>query len=149
MKGGKTMAEVTLIPLSLLICEQMIEDKHTGKPSIIGLTQAIVAPRYPTKVGRLTFYFELTGGHGTTDVKIALVDVQNEDKALFEGESRIQFGHPKDIVWRVLQCNNLIFPHPGEYRFQLCTQDGVPILEKWIVCRELRPKNKKTSKNNK
>lgn len=131
------MAEIAPIVLSLIVCDQVIVDARTGKPSIIGDTQTISAYKYPAKLPRLTFFFELTGGHGNVNVKVALVDVQEEDKRLFEGNALVHFKDPKQVVWNSLQ-TSVVFPHAGEYRFQLYGANEL-LLERWIVCRQSKP----------
>ncbi len=131
------MTEIQPILLSVITCNRVIFDKVTGKPSIIDIVQTINAPRYPARHPQIVFFCELTNGHGTTKVKIRLVDAQEEEKFIFEKEGTVRFKDVKQIVTLAMDLHGIVFPNPGEYRFQLFT-GGYLLGERRITCRKIK-----------
>ena len=78
------MDEIAPILLSSIVCDRVIFDRISGMPSIINIIQAINAPKYPVRHDQLIFFCEMTNGHGVTPLKIRLVDIDNQDKVIFE-----------------------------------------------------------------
>ncbi len=136
------MTEIQPILLSAITCGRVIFDKVSGMPSIIDIVQTINAQKYPARHPQIVFFCELTNGHGTTKMKIRLVDTQEEEKYIFEKEGTVQFKDVKQIVTLAMDLHGVLFPQPGEYRFQLFA-GGYLLGERRIICRkiELPPKN--------
>ncbi len=135
------MTEIQPILLSAITCNRVIFDKVSGMPSIIDIVQTINAQKYPARHPQIVFFCELTNGHGTTKMKIRLVDTQEEEKIIFEKEGTVQFKDVKQIVTLAMDLHGVVFPQPGEYRFQLFA-GGNLLGERRIICRkiELPPK---------
>ena len=106
-------------------------------PSVIDIVQNIDAQRYPARHAQIVFFCELTNGHGTTDVKISLVNTQDEEKVIFEREGNVRFGNVKQIVTLAMNLQGIVFPSPGEYRFQLFAS-GYLLGERRIACRQIK-----------
>jgi len=135
--------------LSAIICDRVIFDNITRMPSIICVLETISAPRYPARHGRLAFFCELTNGHGKAQITARLVDVQQQDKIIFEQTVVGEFADVKQVVALTFGVEGLIFPHPGEYRFQIYA--GTDFLgDRRIICRqiELRSEGEKNEAKN-
>ncbi len=137
------MTGIQPILLSAVTCGRVIFDKVSGMPSIIDIVQTIDAPRYPARHPQIVFFCELTNGHGTTETKIRLVEAQEEEKIIFERGGTVRFQDVKQIVTLAMNLQGIVFPRPGEYRFQLFA-GGYLLGERRITCRkiELPPKAK-------
>ena len=123
--------------LSVIICDLVIIDRITNKPSIIGAFETISAPKYPARHPRLVFFCQLTNGHGKTRITVKLVDVQQKDKTLFEGTIEQKFRDVREVANLTFDIGGMVFPHPGEYRFQIYA--GTELLgERRIVCRQIK-----------
>ena len=131
------MTEVPPILLSAIICDRVIFDKISGSPSLINIIQNINAPKYPVRYWQLVFYCELTNGHGSTKAKIRLVDVQEDEKVILEQERVVKFGNVKQVLTLALNLQGIVFPQPGEYRFQLFA-DGHLLGERRVICRKIK-----------
>lgn len=128
--------------LSVIICDLVIIDRITDKPSIIGAFETISAPEYPARHPRLVFFCQLTNGHGKTRITVKLVDVQQEDKTLFEGTIEQKFRDVREVANLTFDIGGMVFPHPGEYRFQIYA--GTEFLgERRIVCRQIKLPNRR------
>lgn len=122
--------------LSVIICDLVIIDRITDKPSIIGAFETISAPRYPARHPRLALFCQLTNGHGRAKVAVRLVDVQKEDKALFEGVVEQEFRDVRQVANLTFDIGGIVFPHSGEYRLQVYA--GTEFLgERRITCRQI------------
>lgn len=136
MSGQKKKNVPPPVLLSAVVCDQVIIDARTNKASIIGIFENISAPKYPARHPRLAFFFELTNGRGKTELTIKLVDVQNEDKMLWECTVREELKDIRQVVNSTFDIGGITFPHPGEYRFQIYA--GTTLLgERRIICTEL------------
>ena len=131
------MTEIQPILLSAITCNRVIFDKVSGMPSIIDIVQTIDAKSYPARHPQIVFFCEMTNGHGTTDVKIGLVNTQDEEKIIFEREGKVRFENVKQIVTLAMNLQGIVFPSPGEYRFQLFG-GGNLLGERRIACRQVK-----------
>ncbi|TKJ34432.1 MAG: hypothetical protein CEE38_17965 [Planctomycetes bacterium B3_Pla] len=131
------MADIQPILLSAITCGRVIFDKVSGMPSVIDIVQTVDAPRYPARHPQIVFFCELTNGHGTTRTKVRLVDAQEEEKTIFEREGTVRFDDVKRIVTLAVNLQGVVFPHPGEYRFQLLA-GGALLGERRITCRKIK-----------
>ncbi|MHC4532438.1 MAG: DUF6941 family protein [Planctomycetota bacterium] len=130
------MTGIQPILLSAITCGRVLFDKVSGMPSIIDIVQTINAQQFPARHPQIVFFCELTNGHGTTKMKIRLVDTQEEDKHIFEKEGAVQFKDVKQIVTLAMDLHGVVFPQPGEYRFQLFA-NGYLLGERRIICRKI------------
>lgn len=130
------MTEIQPILLSAITCGRVLFDKVSGMPSIIDIVQIINARQFPARHPQIVFFCELTNGHGTTKMKIRLVDTQEDEKDIFEKEGTVQFKDVKQIVTLAMDLHGVVFPRPGEYRFQLFA-GGSLLGERRIICRKI------------
>jgi hypothetical protein len=131
------MTDIQPFLLSAITCNRVIFDKVSGMPSIIDIVQTIDAQRYPARHPQIVFFCEMTNGHGTTDVKISLVNTQDEEKVVFEREGKVRFENVKQIVTLAMNLQGIVFPGPGEYRFQLFG-GGNLLGERRVTCRQVK-----------
>lgn len=131
------MAEVPPMLLSAVICDRVIFDKISGMPSLINIIQHINAPQYPIRHGQLVYFCEMTDGHGTTNMKIRLIDAQDNDKVLFEQRGTVEFKSVQQIVTLAMNMQGIAFPTPGEYRFQLFAEEQL-LGERRVICRKVQ-----------
>ena len=130
------MSEVTPILLSEMICDRVIFDRLSGMPSIINIIQTINAPRFPVRHDQLIFFCEMTNGHGSTKIRIRLVDLQEQEKIIFEQTQPVDFKDVRQIVTVAINLMGIVFQHTGEYRFQLFANDTL-LGERSVMCRQI------------
>lgn len=119
MPGKKPPPDV----LSLIVCDQIITDRLTGKQSLIGLFSTVHARKYPAAHPQLCVHVMLTGGRGKTNFVIRIVDADDARPPIVEGRGTVEFKDPRAIANMALQFHGLRFPQPGAYRVQLLS-DG-------------------------
>lgn len=119
MPGKKPPPEV----LAMIVCDQIITDRLTGKQSLIGMFSTVHARRFPASHPQLSVYVMLSGGHGVTDFLIRVVDANESRAPIVEGRGRVDFKDPRAIANLALQFHGLSFPAAGSYRVQLYAGD--------------------------
>jgi len=131
------MAELAPMLLSAIICDRVIFDRITGMASLINIMQNINSPKFPVRHASLIFFCELTDGHGVTKTSVRLVDVQNDEKVLFEQHGNVEFKDVKQVVSLAVNLQGVVFEAPGEYRFQLFANEHL-LGERRIICRQVK-----------
>ena len=111
--------------LSLIICDQIITDRMTGKQSLIGMFSRIHAVRFPASHPQLSVFVALTEGHGPYELNIRVVDANDERKPLVDGKGMVEFKDPRAVANLALQFHGLTFPEPGSYRVQLLCEGAL------------------------
>ncbi len=123
--------------LAVLVCDQIIRDAETGKASIIGAFENINAPKYPARHPWLAFFCQLTNGRGKIRISVRLVNVEKDDEVIFEGAADCQFRDVREIANLIFNIGGIVFPQPGEYRFQILA--GTEFLgERRIICSQMK-----------
>lgn len=120
------MQKPTPIPLAMVICDTVIEDKKTGKKSLIGLFDSINARKAPCTHNSMSVFVALTQGIGEYSSKIRCIK-SDDNKVLLEGKGKIVFKDRKHRIDFIFALNGLKFPEFGEYRFELLCDDKLII----------------------
>jgi len=117
----RSMNDITVNPdvLSLLVCDQIITDRITGKQSLIGLFSVIHGFRFPLTHPQLCVHASLTDGRGKTPIMIRIADADDARPPIVQGNGIVEFKNPRAIANLALQFHGLTFPQTGEYRVQL------------------------------
>src|SRR3990172_9339125 len=136
------MADKQLMPpvpclLAALICDKMFLEVGTEKHTIVGVFENLAAPEFPAMHPRMTFFFQLTNGHGKTPVSVKLVHVQESgDEELYSQTMDLEFNDVRQTVSGGMTINGLRIPQEGEYRFQIYAR-GELLGERRFICRKL------------
>ena len=75
---------------------------------------------------------------GKVRIRLALVGEDENQPALFSGEGMIQFADPRVVAELNFQINNVAFPAPGAYRFQVYANDAL-LMERRLQVLHERP----------
>jgi hypothetical protein len=106
------------IPLSLMICDHVWKDPHSGKCSLLGTYSALRGSTFPI-ISNMAVYFAVTEGQGPLPVRMELIDVDELRPAVFDAEAVFVFEHLRQVIEGSFTLENLAFPEPGEYRLKL------------------------------
>ncbi|NTV29008.1 MAG: hypothetical protein HGA80_02885 [Candidatus Omnitrophica bacterium] len=120
------------LPLSMVVCDMIIEDKKTGKKSLIGMFSNVSTMQVPCLLNRFCIFISMTEGIG--DYTCALKCLRSTDN-LSIGETRgnIQFQERSQVVEITLDIAGLTVPEFGEYRLELYCDDALLISRKFTV----------------
>ena len=121
------MSERTPIALptlvSLLVCDQVIDDKITNKKSAIGLFNAILVPKVPAMIHQLAVLASVTEIEKRVDIEVRLVrDADNE--VVLRTHGPIEAPSPLATVDLVFNMQGIRVMTAGQYAFEvLCADD--------------------------
>ncbi|MFQ5591393.1 MAG: hypothetical protein ACE5HE_09545 [Phycisphaerae bacterium] len=105
--------------LAMIVCDQIITDRLTGKQSLIGMFAKVHVAGFPVSHPQLSVFVALTDGYGEVDLLIRIVDANDARPPIVEGKGKVTFKDPRAIANLALSFHGLRFPEPGEYRVQL------------------------------
>ncbi|MDD4013399.1 MAG: hypothetical protein PHW14_04330 [Candidatus Omnitrophica bacterium] len=132
------------IPLTMVICDAVIDDKKTGKKSLIGLFNNISSGKMPCVHPRLNVFITMTEGYGNYDGVLRCVPSES-GKQVMEMKGPLVFRDPHQVVELDFEINNIRFDQYGEYRFEFLCGGELLISRKFkvsqIAKKEETPKN--------
>lgn len=107
---------------SFIIADAVLQDRLTGKWSIIGIFDRVMAPTFPVVHPTVALYLRLADAQGKYRIKVEFRDDADRRVGLFEG---IELD-VKDAAQGVevgLPTHMLPLEKPGKYQFQLYIND--------------------------
>ncbi|HPS20628.1 MAG TPA: hypothetical protein PKY78_06550 [Candidatus Omnitrophota bacterium] len=125
------------IPLTMVICDTVIDDRKTGKKSLIGLFNNINAEKVPFIHSRMNVFICLTEGVGDYAGRLRCINM-NTEKILFEMNGNVHFTNPHQVVEFDFELCGLNFPQFGEYRFELLCNDKLVIARQFKITENLK-----------
>lgn len=125
--------------VSLLVCDQIIDDKITNKKSAIGLFNAVIVPKCPAAIQQMFVLASLTEIESRVVVQLRLVrDADNE--VLFETHGPIEAPSPLAVVDLVFGLQGTQIPSQGQYAFEmLCSGEVLGRRRFQVMLRPPRP----------
>lgn len=104
--------------VSLLLCDQVIDDRYSNKKSAIGLFNTIVVPSAPTRVAEMAVLASLTEISGRCPTQLRLVrDADNA--AILNMQGVVEAPNPLVVVDLVFKMIGIHIPTAGQYAFEL------------------------------
>jgi hypothetical protein len=108
--------------LGLFVCDQVIFEVGTGKPSLIGIFTGISCSEFPSVPRPFDVYAALTDGQGEGQFSLRVINLENE-LALADQSMTIAFPDPLQVVYFKFRFRQLSFPQAGFYVFELLAED--------------------------
>lgn len=113
------------VSLALVICDQIIDDRMTGKKTLVGLFNSIAARNFPCTHASMSVFVSMTDGHGKYDCELVCRDEEN-GQPLLQTKGPIEFANPTVVVDMVFALQGVTFPKPGLYAFEFyCDEELV------------------------
>lgn len=114
---------VTPTVVSMLICDQVIDDKLTNKKSAIGLFNLIAVPRVPTTISNMAVLISLTEITGRSELELRLIR-DTDNAVLFHSQGVIAAPDPLATVDLLFALQGLKFDQIGQHAFEvLCRSE--------------------------
>jgi len=104
--------------VSLLLCDQIIDDKLSNKKSAIGLFNMIVVPQVPTAIHQLAIMASLTEITGRVELELRLMR-DDDNQVLFSSKGHVEAPDPLAVVDLVFAMQGLRIPAAGQYAFEI------------------------------
>ncbi|MHC4955975.1 MAG: DUF6941 family protein [Planctomycetota bacterium] len=103
---------------AVLVCDQIIHEFRTNKKSVIGIFEEIHLRKFPAQYPRIAVYVNLTDAHGEYVLEMRLLNEKREEFGRGQTPS-VKIEDPLATCEFALQIQNLVFPKPGKYEFQI------------------------------
>ncbi|QOJ15759.1 MAG: hypothetical protein HRU75_14420 [Planctomycetia bacterium] len=104
--------------VSLLICDQVIDDKLSNKKSAIGMFNAVLVPQTPTTIQQMAVLASVTELTARVEMEIRLVrDADNS--IIFSGRGFVEAPNPLAVVDLLFSLQGIQLPAPGQYAFEI------------------------------
>lgn len=120
--------------VALLVCDQVIVDKHTNKRTLVGIFNNIQARNFPCRQPHLAVFAQLTNGSGELPVVLKCAR-QDADAPIVEIEHSIDFPNPMAMIEIEFFIEGLSFKEPGPHVFELIV-DGVHVIETRFIVQQ-------------
>jgi hypothetical protein len=104
--------------LGLTLCDQVIFEEKTHKPSLIGMFTGIAADRFPSVPRRFDVFAALTDGFGVSVLDLVAIRLET-DEEIYAQAMTLNFNDPLQVVNLRFRVTQLPFPAPGVYLFTL------------------------------
>lgn len=121
MDEQSAVASPTLV--SLLICDQVIDDKLTNKKSAIGLFNMVVVPHVPVALHQIAILASLTEIVREVHIELRLIrDADNQ--VIFSTKGPVKAPSPLAVADLVFAMQGIRIPSAGQFAFELL-HDGL------------------------
>jgi hypothetical protein len=107
--------------VSLLVCDQVIDDRLSSKKSAIGLFNAVLVPSVPTRIYQLAVMATLTEISGRTPLQLRLVR-DGDNHVLMQTRGHVDAPNPLAMVDLVFAMQGIPIANPGQYAFELLSE---------------------------
>ena len=125
------------IPLAMVICDSIIDDRLSGKKSVIGIFNNIAAAEMPCRHQSLYVYCVMTEGIGQYEGSLKCTHLQS-NKVIFNLSGPIKFPNPLATIEFIFDMKNVVFEQEGMYVFELLC-DNQPVISRKINVSLLKP----------
>ncbi len=112
--------------LALITCDTIIEDRRSGKKSLIGLFGQLNVARLPFVHSTLSLLVSLTGGCGDYACEVLCVNDTLENP-IFSVKGKIKLENPQQVLDMVFQLQAVKFPVAGLYWLKVLVDD-IPVM---------------------
>jgi hypothetical protein len=123
--------------LAIVVCDQIIEDKHTHKKSLIGIFNNIASSSFPCRHPQVCVFVSLTEGRGTSTARLRIIN-EETGQAVADVNGQIQFPDIHSVVELVFNLVGLMFPQPGLYSIEFYCDDTL-VLERRFHVTKVQP----------
>ena len=105
------------VPMAFLLCDQVIEDGQTGKKTLVGVFNKILATTFPAQHKPCALYFRGADCQGKLDILVKYVDCDTQN-VLAEATANMDAVERGDVEF-IMVLPPIPIPKPGQYEFQL------------------------------
>lgn len=113
-KGGLPKPVVN----AMLVCDEAERESKTGKITVKGIFETILAKGFPAKHPFLCVYVKLIDAHGTYPIRFSVLHLET-GRLIGTGESEMVAADRMRPIELMFNLRNFIFPDPGTYEFQI------------------------------
>lgn len=133
------MSETDPKCLSIILCDQVIEDKRTNKKSLIGTFNDIMVAGIPAKHPCMCLMLSVTNCRHEREIQIEILrDTEQGVEQLLTMQGRIRAKTPLDVIDLVFEMRGVPLQSLGQYTIDVTTQpDGARLAQRSFSVRPL------------
>src|ERR1051325_8366882 len=120
------------VPLAIVICDQIIEDRLSGKKTLVGLFNSIAARSFPCSHASMSVFVLLTDGRGKKESEL-ICRQEETAQSLMQTKGPIEFADPTVVVDMHFSLQGVTFPKPGLYSFEFYADEEMVVEKKFNV----------------
>ncbi len=110
--------------VSLLVCDQVIDDKLSNKKSAIGIFNMILVGKLPATIHQMAILASVTEIAGRVELELRLVR-DSDNAILFGGKGAVEAPDPLAVVDLLFAMQGLNIPEAGQYAFELLSNGEI------------------------
>jgi hypothetical protein len=118
--------------LALVICDTVIDDRTTGKKTLVGIFNNIASQKVPVRHPELHVFVSLTDGNGVYGAKLECRHRDSGEK-VFELKGDIRFDDPNGVVELNFALHGIVFSKFGMHSFDFYCDDKIVSSRKFMV----------------
>jgi hypothetical protein len=118
--------------LAIVVCDQIIEDKLTGKKSLIGIFNQIGTQNFPCRHPQVCVFVSLTEGRGRCGARLRIIHDES-NHVVAEVKGNIEFSDVHVVVELNFNLVGLVFPEPGTYSIEFYCDDALVLERRFNV----------------
>jgi uncharacterized protein DUF6941 len=107
------VAQGNPVAVGLMLCDQVIVDKDTNKPCLIGVFTALAVQDFK-EPQRFSAFATLTNGRGQVPVELVGFRLDNGEQ-MYKQTYSVFFPDPLKVVNLNIRVRSIVFPAPGWY----------------------------------
>jgi hypothetical protein len=108
--------------ISLNVCEQVIVEEHTRNITLVNCFQRLYVREFPSAPQRLAVHAVLTDGHGTGNVRLAIVRLETLED-VYVRDVQVTFSNPLREFRLLFRPPSLSFSAAGRYEISLLVDE--------------------------
>lgn len=108
--------------VSLLLCDQIIDDRLTSKKSAIGIFNTVIVPSVPTRIFQMSVMASLTEISGRTPLVLRMMR-DSDNEVIFHTNGWVDAPNPLATVDLIFAMQGIQVPTFGQYAFELLASD--------------------------
>jgi hypothetical protein len=109
--------------LGLFLCDQVIFDRDTQKPSLIGCFAGMAVSEFPSGPQRFDTFAALTDGHGPVTIDLTVTHLDTEEQ-IYTRSVGVAFPDPLRVIHLRYRVGDCSFPDSGSYMVTLSVADA-------------------------
>jgi hypothetical protein len=117
------------VAVGLMLCDQVIVDKDTNKPCLIGIFTGLAVQDFKAPQ-KFSAFVALTNGRGQVSVDLIGFRLDNGDQ-VYKQSFAVVFPDPLTVVNMNIRVRSLVFSAPGWYDFVIRIR-GEPVSQRRI-----------------
>ena len=123
--------------LALIVCDDIIEDKFTGKKTLVGIFSQISAPQFPARHPKLAIFISFHDAKGDYNSALRIIS-EKSGAVVVETQGELHVKSPLDVLDIHFNFMNIEFPEPGFYNIEFLCSDEL-VMQRRFAVQEVKP----------